>query len=108
MTHKSIAASALILMLNAGKTPAATYYVDKSSLGGACADANAGTSFSAPWCNIAKANATVKAGDTVMIRGSSYAQSIAPATNGTSALPIVYQRYSNEQVLISAIPAVSF
>lgn len=75
---------------------AATYYIAQNGN-----DANPGTSISAPWRTIGKANSTLVAGDTVYIRAGSYAEQINPVNNGGSGKPITYARYSNEAVSIS-------
>jgi hypothetical protein len=82
---------------------AATYYVDKDSKGGTCNDTNAGASIIAPWCSIAKANSTLKAGDTAYLREGTYVQQIKPANSGSSlSMPIIYTRYGNETVILNA------
>jgi len=70
--------------LTSGK--ATTYYV--SSAG---SDSNSGTSPSAPWKTIAKANAAAQAGDTVVLSGAFVQQAIAPSHSGTATAPITYQ-----------------
>ncbi|MGZ3972474.1 MAG: hypothetical protein ACXVJM_21850 [Mucilaginibacter sp.] len=85
----------------------ATYYVDNASLGGACSDSLTGTSLATPWCTLTKANSTVKAGDTVILRQGTYNQQIAPAQNGTASQPITYKQYNTEQILLTAKPSIS-
>jgi hypothetical protein len=63
-----------------------TYYVSTSG-----SDSNAGTSVSAPWKTIAKANAAAQAGDTVVLSGNFVQQAIAPSRSGTATAPITYQ-----------------
>ena len=63
-----------------------TFYV---STGGS--DLNAGTSASAPWKTIAKANAAAQPGDTVVLSGNFVQQAIAPSHSGTATAPITYQ-----------------
>jgi hypothetical protein len=63
-----------------------TYYVSTSG-----SDLNAGTSASAPWKTIAKANAAVQAGDTVVLSGNFVKEAIAPRNSGTATAPITYQ-----------------
>jgi len=75
---------------------AATYYIAQNGN-----DANPGTSISAPWRTIGKANSTLVAGDTVYIRAGSYSEQINPVNNGTSGKPIIYGRYSSEAVSIT-------
>ena len=75
------------------------YFVDRDSLGGACADTNPGTE-TQPWCSVAKANATLVAGDTVYLRAGTYAgETIQPASSGTSdAARIAYAAHGDELV----------
>jgi hypothetical protein len=68
-------------------TKAMTYYVNAQT----GVDTNAGTSASAPWKSIAKANAVAQAGDTVVLSGNFVQQAIAPRNSGTATAPITYQ-----------------
>src|SRR2546423_12584584 len=67
-------------------TPA-TYYVNAQ----ARAATNSGTSASAAWKTIAKANAAVQPGDTVILSGSFVQLALAPRHSGTAPAPITYQ-----------------
>jgi hypothetical protein len=62
-------------------------------------DANAGT-IAAPWRTIAKANATLQAGDTVRVRAGSYSEVIQPAHSGAQDQPIVYAAYGDGPVIL--------
>ncbi len=54
-------------------------------------DASSGSA-SSPWQSLAKANATLTAGDTVILRNGSYAGIVSPAASGAStAKPITYR-----------------
>lgn len=64
---------------------ATTYYLSPTGN-----DANAGTSQSAPWKSVTKANATLRAGDVCVLLPGAYTQSINPANSGTSAARITY------------------
>ena len=80
---------ALVLVASAasyGTPTRTTYYVSPNG-----SDANAGTSASAPWQTIAKANAAVQAGDTVVLSGNFVQQAIAPSRSGISGAPITYR-----------------
>lgn len=72
----------------------ATYYVapwgDDDSLG----------TFTAPWRTINKSATTMVAGDSVLIRGGIYEESINPANSGTVGAPITYANYSGEEVVV--------
>ncbi len=62
-------------------------------------DSNPGT-LTAPWRTLAKANTTLRAGDTVLVRGGTYHERIAPAQSGASGSPLVYRASPGEQVII--------
>ncbi|MBN1670987.1 MAG: right-handed parallel beta-helix repeat-containing protein [Kiritimatiellae bacterium] len=63
-------------------------------------DGNPGTE-AKPWRTIAKANATLRAGDTVQLRAGTYREPIAPANSGLSAeARITYAAYPGEAPLI--------
>ncbi len=88
---------------------AATYYVDKDSIGGTCNNNNAGTNIAAPWCTIAKATATVISGDTVYIRAGIYTENDGSAvlrthSSGTAGNYITFQNYNNEAVIMRNQP----
>jgi hypothetical protein len=72
------------LLLGAGPAAAATYYV---TTGGN--DSGAGSQ-AAPWRTLAKANATLVAGDVCMIAGGTYTDPISPAASGTAGARINY------------------
>ena len=57
-------------------------------------DSNAGSLVS-PWRTIAKANATLQAGDTVLVRAGTYNEVLQPARSGQAGLPIVYAAYGD-------------
>lgn len=75
------------------------FFVDRDSIGGPCADSNPGTE-TQPWCTVAKANATLVAGDTVYLRAGTYAgETIQPENSGASdAERIAYAAYGDEVV----------
>lgn len=77
-----------------GPATAATYYVANSG-----DDGDPG-SLARPWRTIAKANATLEPGDTVLIRGGEYNEAISPERSGTPGNCITYQAYRNETPLI--------
>jgi hypothetical protein len=79
---------ALVLVATAtGTTPTPhTYYVSATG-----SDSNAGTSASAPWKSISKANVAAQAGDTVVLSGNFVQQAIAPSHSGVAGAPITYQ-----------------
>jgi len=64
-------------------------------------------SFENPYATIEKASAIAKAGDTIVLRGGIYRETIIPANNGEPGKPITYKAYENEKVTISALEEVS-
>jgi parallel beta-helix repeat protein len=72
---------------------ATTYYVD-SAYGN---DSNSGTSSSAPWKTTAKVNGrSFLAGDQILFkRGSTWRETLAPATGGIAGKPIVFGAYGS-------------
>ncbi len=72
------------------------YYVSETG-----DDNNSGTSSSTPWQTIAKANATLQAGDTVEIMAGDYDEQIRPANSGNEDDgPITYTNYNEDIVKI--------
>jgi hypothetical protein len=74
------------------------YYVDQNHP--AADNQNAGT-IDLPWKTIAKANQTVRRGDTVYIKGGTYTSAIAPVNSGTSSKGITYRNYGTDTVTIA-------
>jgi hypothetical protein len=70
------------------------YYVSTSGN-----DNNPGT-LSQPWRTIQKAARTLVAGETVLIRGGTYRETILPANSGTAGNYITYGAYPNEAVIV--------
>ena len=83
--------AAILLLFAAPLSHAATYYVAPPPGGD---DGNPGT-LAAPWATIQHAADTVQPGDTVQVRGGSYAGGYFE-TSGTAALPIVLENYPGE------------
>lgn len=97
--------SLLFLLALIGVSHAATYYVG----GSACNDSNSGTSASSPWCTIGKANTTLSAGDTVIIRGGTYSSSyINPSRSGSPGNYITYQAYPGETPVLTGMAYAVF
>ena len=89
---------ALLLAAFCDAASAADYYVSPSGV-----DTNNGTSVSSPWRTIAKANAALRAGDTLYLRGGDYLDDpIAPAASGRSGTPIVYRAYESERPVLTS------
>ncbi len=88
----------LLLYLNASATD---YYVAKDG-----DDSNTGT-IDNPFLTISHAASIAVAGDTVYIREGTYEETLTPQNSGTAGSPIVFQSYSGEHVIISAMEALS-
>jgi len=82
------------LLLAINLTNAVTYYVAPWG-----SDDSSGT-FAAPWQTIGKAAQTMIAGDSVLIRGGIYAESVNPVNSGTPGAMITYTNYSSEEVIV--------
>jgi len=66
--------------------------------------AGAGTSGAAPWCTIGKANATLVAGDTVLIAAGTYGDQIRPVNDGSSDTSrITYRALGDGNVILTAV-----
>lgn len=81
---------------------AAVYYV--SATGN---DVTGNGTLSSPWKTIQKAADTMKAGDTCIIRGGTYRETVTLNTSGTSANPISFQAYTGETVTVSGADPVT-
>ena len=91
-TTKSATATVTIQLPSRSGT---TYYV--STLG---SDNNAGT-LAAPWRTIQKAANTVKAGDTVQVRGGMYNEIVTMKTSGNASSGyITFQNYPGESPIV--------
>lgn len=106
--RKKVVASLLALMLGmagvslpAGFTQAEpvvsgnTYYV---AIDGE--DSNPGT-LDQPWRTIQKAGTVLEPGDTAIIRGGTYRESIKPVHSGSAGMPITFRAMANEKVVVS-------
>jgi hypothetical protein len=71
-----------------GAAELALFYVDQRNPQGS--DGNPGTSPDLPWKTIAKANATLTAGKTVVVGAGTYEEEIAPSSSGAEGAPITY------------------
>jgi hypothetical protein len=93
------AAVVMMSLFLAGQAQATTYYVDKAT----GSDSRAGTSVSTAWATIGKANATLRAGDTVYVRAGTYDEIIEPTYSGAAGAPITYRNYPGETVTIRGV-----
>jgi hypothetical protein len=81
---------------------AATYYVSTSG-----DDTNGTGTNSKPWKTIQKAADTMVAGDTCIIRGGTYRETVTLSKSGTATSPITFQAYKGETVTVSGTDPVS-
>lgn len=81
---------------------ASTYYVSTTG------DDTTGTgSISNPWRTIQKAADTMVAGDTCIIRGGTYRETVTLSKSGTSTSPLTFQAYDGETVTVSGADPVT-
>ena len=89
----------LVFALATSVASANTFYVSPTGN-----DTNSGTSLTQAWRTIAKANASLNPGDTVLISAGSYKDQIRPARSGTSdAARIIYKALGDGQVILTAV-----
>jgi hypothetical protein len=79
-----------------------TYYV---STGGS--DGADGQSLSSPFRTIQHAADAAGPGDTVLVRGGTYRETVTPPRSGTASDPITYKPYNGERVTISGTERVT-
>ncbi len=83
----------LVSLLALGRTASGVeYHVDRHHP--AADDANPGT-LTLPWATIGKANAALRAGDTVHIHAGAYVDYIEPDSSGGAGLPITYSAWKS-------------
>ena len=96
---KSVASLVVWLLLPFVQTlEGAGYYVSPSASN--ASDANSGTE-ALPWKTLNKANATLRAGDTVYLKAGTYNTYINPANSGTPTARITYQNFGSDVVTIT-------
>ena len=88
---------AFILLLSSLPSHAGQYFIDPVNGN----DAFSGASEAQAWKTIAKANQTLDAGDTVLIKSGTYKATISPKNSGISSKPIVYMNYGTDTVIFS-------
>jgi len=96
---RGIAAGLLLATL--GVAPGTTYYVAPTGN-----DTNPGT-LERPWRRISKAAATMVAGDSALVRGGIYYESVNPAQSGTWPYPITYAAYDTETVVVDGSEVIT-
>ena len=67
-------------------------------------DSNNGQSVDSPWRTIAKANATLGAGDTVRIMAGEYNERIEPVNSGQEGKRIIYTNFEDDEVTLLGQP----
>jgi hypothetical protein len=101
---KSIFQCLLLLLFISGHLVAQTnWYVSQET---AASDDNSGT-YEAPFRTVQKAADVAVAGDTVFVREGVYRETVTPINSGTSANPIVYMPFGDEEVTISGNEVIS-
>lgn len=92
MGRRLLVAISLAFFAQASAAAAATYYVSPAG-----SDANPGTSTSAPWRTVAKANSAALApGDSVLFEaGATFTGSLQPQRSGASGAPITFSSYGS-------------
>ena len=101
LTKALIIAAAAFIAGTPAPAMATRYYVANGHA--AANDANAGTSPTAPWRTIAKANATLRAGDTLEISAGTYVEIINPATSGAENARITYKGATGQTVTLTGV-----
>ena len=69
-------------------------------------DSNPGTE-ELPYLTISKAASIAVAGDVVFIKKGTYEETLSPSNSGLAGSPIIFQSYPGDQVIISAMEALS-
>jgi parallel beta-helix repeat protein len=78
-----------------------TFYVATNG-----ADSNAG-SLAKPFRTIQRAANLAQPGDTVLVRGGTYRETVRPSRSGTGSSPIAFKAYGSEKVTVSGADVVS-
>ncbi|MDU0353559.1 right-handed parallel beta-helix repeat-containing protein [Paraglaciecola aquimarina] len=100
-TSKKFTLSVLALVCSLGAS-AKTIYVDTSG-----DDANNDGSEIAPYATFQKANANLVAGDTLIVGGGVYRQTMKITASGTAEAPILVRAKTGENVVIKATEEIS-
>ncbi len=79
-----------------------TYYVATTG-----SDSDNGTSLSTPFQTISRCAAVATAGDSCLIRGGTYRETVTPKASGTATARITFARYNDEQVTVSGADRIS-
>lgn len=92
-----------LVLVAAAPASASEYFVSPQG-----SDDNSGTQ-AEPWKTIAKANSTMRAGDTVNVAPGEYTDPISPQANGAAGAPIVYRstRWRQATLVIPEVTAIA-
>src|SRR2546425_1515814 len=85
-----------------GRRLLSTYYVSASGSDGAD-----GLSLSSPLKTIQHAADAAQPGDTVLVRGGTYRETVTPPRSGTASDPITFKNYNGERVTVSGADRIS-
>ena len=77
-----------------GTTTGTTYYVAKNATN--ASDTNPGTEAS-PWKTLAKGTSTARAGDTVLVKAGTYAETLRPMNSGSPGALITFRAYPGDE-----------
>lgn len=91
----------LISVVSAAKLLATDYYVSPTG------DDSQTGAIDAPFRTLARAAQTLQPGDTCILRAGIYEEILRPENSGTVGQPITYRAYPGEDVLLSAMQALS-
>src|SRR6058998_3854299 len=83
-----------------GRVLMSTYYVSISGV-----DSNAG-SLAKPFRTIQRAANLAESGDTVLVRGGTYRETVRPLRSGSGSSPIQFKAYNGEKVTVSGADVV--
>jgi hypothetical protein len=70
-------------------------------------DENAGTSIDAPMRTIQNAVNVAQPGDTIMVRGGTYRETVTTSRSGTAEAPITIRNYEKEEVVVSGTDVIA-
>ncbi|HEX8832590.1 MAG TPA: DUF1565 domain-containing protein, partial [Abditibacteriaceae bacterium] len=98
----SVCMAATTFSLMGYSADAATYYVAPQGN-----DAGPGTSLKAPLRTIQKAVDAAQPGDTILVRGGTYRETVSTPRSGTATAPITIQNYRNEVVSVSGLSPIA-
>ncbi len=87
--------------ISAAHATATVYYVSPSG-----SDSNSGLSLGTPFRTIQKCANVVAPGDTCLIRGGTYRETVIVPNSGSAGNPITFKNYNNESVTISGADVI--